>query len=160
MQLSAADFWEYSLNCYSQVEVKQGCLLLQDEYGLNVNLLLFCRWLGEVHNRVAAKEFFINELKEFRQLEVDTLIPVRAMRRQFKKQHGDGESYQKFLSVELSLEKYAQTFIVDSAQKSSLICPSKNVESTYKNLTNYCAAEGVMMTKNISMILKEKILGC
>ena len=37
-------FWDYSLMLYARAGVSDACLSLQDEYGLNVNLLLFCVW--------------------------------------------------------------------------------------------------------------------
>lgn len=39
-------FWDYSLAHYARPEVAQACLALQDSLGANVNLLLFCCWLG------------------------------------------------------------------------------------------------------------------
>lgn len=39
-------FWDYSLSLYRQPGVADACLYLQDRYGLDVNLLLFCLWFG------------------------------------------------------------------------------------------------------------------
>lgn len=39
-------FWPFSLVLYSQAGVADACLTLQDEYGLDVNLVLFCIWTG------------------------------------------------------------------------------------------------------------------
>lgn len=39
-------FWDYSLSVYGKVGVADACVYLQDKYGLDVNLLLFCTWLG------------------------------------------------------------------------------------------------------------------
>jgi uncharacterized protein (TIGR02444 family) len=40
------EFWRFSLAVYGQAEVAQECLGLQDAYGIDVNILLFCAWLG------------------------------------------------------------------------------------------------------------------
>lgn len=40
--MTAAKLWQYSLEKYAANEVKQACLILQDEYAYNVNMLLFC----------------------------------------------------------------------------------------------------------------------
>ena len=40
------DFWQFSLALYGQPGVARECLELQDKFGLNINLLLFCAWLG------------------------------------------------------------------------------------------------------------------
>lgn len=39
-------FWQYSLAHYARREVADTCLDLQDRCAANVNLLLFCCWLG------------------------------------------------------------------------------------------------------------------
>jgi uncharacterized protein (TIGR02444 family) len=40
------DFWRFSLRVYDQEGVANECLELQDLHGVNVNLLLFCAWIG------------------------------------------------------------------------------------------------------------------
>jgi uncharacterized protein (TIGR02444 family) len=43
---AAAEFWRFSLALYAQPGVAAACLALQDQHGLDVNLLLYCCWLG------------------------------------------------------------------------------------------------------------------
>ena len=40
------DFWRFSLRVYDQEGVASECLELQELHGVNVNLLLFCAWIG------------------------------------------------------------------------------------------------------------------
>ena len=40
------DFWRFSLRVYDQEGVANECLELQELHGVNVNLLLFCAWIG------------------------------------------------------------------------------------------------------------------
>ncbi len=50
-------FWDYSLRLYGAPGVSEACLKLQDEYGLDVNLILFCLWAGtEGPGRITADE--------------------------------------------------------------------------------------------------------
>ena len=39
-------FWDFSLEVYMAPGVGEACLELQDRHGLDVNLLLFCLWVG------------------------------------------------------------------------------------------------------------------
>ena len=39
-------FWTYSLAVYRRKEVAQCCLALQDDAGVDVNLLLYAGWLA------------------------------------------------------------------------------------------------------------------
>ncbi|WP_193188227.1 TIGR02444 family protein [Nisaea sediminum] len=41
-------FWTYSLTTYARDGAAAACLDLQDRYGLDVNLLLLCCWLGSM----------------------------------------------------------------------------------------------------------------
>jgi hypothetical protein len=41
------EFWDYSLHLYSQPGVEGACLTLQDEFDLDVNIVLFCLWSGD-----------------------------------------------------------------------------------------------------------------
>lgn len=42
-------FWEFSLAVYGVPGVQEECLYLQDRYGVDVNVLLFCAYVGAVH---------------------------------------------------------------------------------------------------------------
>ena len=41
-------FWSFSLAVYSDTAVQAECLDLQDRHGIDVNLLLFCAYVGAV----------------------------------------------------------------------------------------------------------------
>ena len=42
-------FWEFSLTVYGAPGVQEECLHLQERYGVDVNVLLFCTYIGAVH---------------------------------------------------------------------------------------------------------------
>lgn len=45
--MSASEgFWAFSVRVYRRADVPPACLALQNDYGLDVNLLLYCAWLG------------------------------------------------------------------------------------------------------------------
>ena len=46
MSGSESQLWAFSLAVYANPEVQKECLDLQDRYGLDVNLLLFCTFVG------------------------------------------------------------------------------------------------------------------
>ncbi len=45
-------FWAFSLSVYDDSAVRTECLDLQDRYGIDVNLLLFCAYVGVVHGAI------------------------------------------------------------------------------------------------------------
>jgi uncharacterized protein (TIGR02444 family) len=40
------DFWNFSVEIYAEEGVDSECLALQDQHGVDVNVLLFCAYLG------------------------------------------------------------------------------------------------------------------
>lgn len=40
------DFWNYSVATYSKAGVAEACLHLQEQLGIDVNVLLYCCWYG------------------------------------------------------------------------------------------------------------------
>ena len=49
MTNASHNFWEFSLQVYRAPKVADTCLGLQNGYGLDVNLLLFCCWYGKFY---------------------------------------------------------------------------------------------------------------
>lgn len=49
-----AAFWRFSLDLYGAPDAPETCLALQDRFGVDVNLALFCLWSGLGRGRVAA----------------------------------------------------------------------------------------------------------
>jgi uncharacterized protein (TIGR02444 family) len=45
----ASPFWNFSVAVYSSGAVQDECLTLQDQFGLDVNLVLLCAFAGAVH---------------------------------------------------------------------------------------------------------------
>ncbi|MDH5517933.1 MAG: TIGR02444 family protein [Gammaproteobacteria bacterium] len=56
MQFPRSAFWDFSVRYYQSAGVEANCLRLQDQYHLNVNLLLFCHWLGVTKQSVLTVE--------------------------------------------------------------------------------------------------------
>ena len=52
MSESGSRFWSFSLAVYRGASVQAECLDLQDRHGVNVNLLLFCAYVGAAHGAV------------------------------------------------------------------------------------------------------------
>ena len=51
--------WSYSLIQYTQPGVEEYCLKLQNTYSGNVNILLFCSWLGNCGIKISTKDIIL-----------------------------------------------------------------------------------------------------
>jgi uncharacterized protein (TIGR02444 family) len=82
----ASDIWEFAGALYAYPGVADACLQLQDQWGLNVNILLWCYWLETRACRLDSVGLQA-ALASIKVLDQDYIQPLRAMRRQLK-QHG------------------------------------------------------------------------
>ena len=76
-------FWRFSLRFYARAKVSAACLALQDEAGVDVNLLLFLLFLAEHQREVNAAD--IGEIDAAVAAWRDGVVkPLRALRRMLK----------------------------------------------------------------------------
>jgi uncharacterized protein (TIGR02444 family) len=75
--------WRFSLHFYRLDGVSDACIALQDEYGVDVNLLLFLFWLaaGRRQLSVADVKRLDDAVRGWRDL---TIVPIRDTRRKLK----------------------------------------------------------------------------
>lgn len=72
-------FWNYSWSHYSRPEVASLCLNYQYQAGANVNILLFCCWLGSLDLGISQLE--LDEIKELiGDWDQQAVQPLRASR--------------------------------------------------------------------------------
>ena len=109
MTLSASDFWVFSLEVYP--DWQRTLLLLQDDYDLNINLLLFCIYLEQRNQRLSAQQMaaLIQNCEQTRPL----LMSLREVRRVAKSVNQ--QAYSQLKEAELELEKQQQQAIVRAA---------------------------------------------
>ena len=106
-------FWRFSLSFYRQAGVAEACIALQDDCGVDVNLMLFLLWLAANGRQVSLEN--IKELdqtvRSWRDL---TIIPVREVRRKLKAaptlvEAGKQEAFRsKIKAIELEAERLQQ----------------------------------------------------
>ena len=77
---SAADFWSFSLDFYGRPGVAETCLALQDSHGLDVNLVLYCCWRGDLLS-AAQIQAALGLTTPWR---AEIVQPLRALRRRLK----------------------------------------------------------------------------
>lgn len=108
-------FWQYSLKLYACNGVAELCLRLQDEGGLDVNLLLYCLWQGSQGRslqRVSLAEI-CRVSAPWRQEVVESL---RRARRWMKDRKHDvaeqsGSLRERIKALELAAEKCQQDWL-------------------------------------------------
>lgn len=144
-EAKSSPFWRFSLRFYRESAVAEACIALQEEAGVDVNLLLFLLWHA-VHAHaltaaeVAALEKRIGAWREM------TVVPLRAVRRALKSppalvESGTAEAFRtKIKAVELEAERLQQEAMYDLARAKLLGRPAASPQEAARgNVAAYAA---------------------
>ena len=116
----SAAFWTFSLDVYGRPGVREACLALQDEAGLDVNLLLYCLWRAARGVPLTEAELAARRDAAAPWTEA-AIVPLRVLRRGLKtpppRLPADAAKAiaARVGEIELAAERTAQELIVESA---------------------------------------------
>ncbi len=135
-------FWRFSLHFYRQPGVSDACIALQDNCGVDVNLLLFLFWLASEGRQLSADEVkkLDDNVRSWREL---TIIPIRNTRRQLKGaatliEPGRQEAFRnKVKTVELEAEQLQQEGLYELFRSRPLGAPASAKEAARANVGAY-----------------------
>ena len=142
-------FWRFSLHFYRQAGVSDACIALQDDCGIDVNLLLFLFWLAAGSRQLARDDVKIldDKVRDWRNL---TIIPIRDARRKLKGATtlvapGKQEAFRtKVKAIELDAERLQQEALYDFTKSGPLGTQASPPAAARANVAAY---EAVMDTR-------------
>jgi uncharacterized protein (TIGR02444 family) len=76
--------WAFSLAVYPEAGVSEECIALQDECGVDVNLLLFCAYVGGVRGVTLSQPDLLGAAEAVAHWHAEVVRPLRAVRRALK----------------------------------------------------------------------------
>jgi uncharacterized protein (TIGR02444 family) len=118
-------FWQFSLGFYRQPEVAPACIRLQDEAGVDVNLLFFLLWNASLKRRLSAADVKAIDQK-IAPWRDTVVVPLRDIRRALKSspvtlEAGVSELFRtKVKGLELESERLEQEALYDLARSKPL----------------------------------------
>ncbi|MSO65782.1 MAG: TIGR02444 family protein [Alphaproteobacteria bacterium] len=121
---AARAFWRFSLALYRRPGVAAACERLQDRLGCDVNVLLFCLWLGAT-GRSLDRAQFARTLAAASPWQQTVLRPLRQARRALKELAVDQALYQRVKRVELAMERSEQIALAQTAPHRSAGAPDR-----------------------------------
>jgi uncharacterized protein (TIGR02444 family) len=154
-------FWRFSLSVYASPGVRKECIELQDNFGVDVNLLLFTAFIGAVHGALLSRDEIsdamclvgqwqggvVRRLRETRHT-IKDLLPQLAMQETLVTDFRD-----KIKSIELEAERIEQAAL--EAWLSSHIHfwqraePRAAVMSNIRTLFALCGEQQIAMPTNV-----------
>ncbi len=102
-------FWDYSLRLYAEPGVEETCLKLQQGFGVNVNMLLFCCWL-DAQQVPFSKSLLQRAERGIGAWEQQVAKPLRSIRQWVKFEQGERQTafYRQLKNMELDAERIEQ----------------------------------------------------
>jgi uncharacterized protein (TIGR02444 family) len=145
-QTETTPFWRFSLQFYRLAGVADACIALQDEYAVDVNLLLFLLWRAGDGRLLSTDEVktLDDKVRDWRNL---TVVSIRTIRRKLKSKQtlvasGEQEAFRtKIKAIELEAERLQQQALFALSQSESL---GKEAEPRAAAHGNVCAYERIM----------------
>lgn len=158
---SVTPFWAFSLETYARPGIAPQCLALQDRHGLDVNLVLFCCWLGAEGTSLSKAQMrHVLDLAEAWARPV--IHPLRAVRRHLKPLADDAviaalrkEVARLELEAERLLQdKLHQNFgsLTASSETGSAVFAARNL-ATYLALRSDAPATGTAVRDSLLKLL-------
>jgi uncharacterized protein (TIGR02444 family) len=148
----ATPFWRFSLHFYRQPGVSDACLALQDDCGVDVNLLLFLLWLAGDGRLLSATDVrtLDDKVRDWRDL---TIVPIRDARRRLKGARtlvgaGEQEAFRRRVkALELEAERLQQQALYGLTGAGPLGAARAPQEAARGNVTAYERAIGAAFPK-------------
>jgi uncharacterized protein (TIGR02444 family) len=132
------EFWQFSLAIYGQAEVAEECLALQQALGIDVNLLLFCAWLGTRAVALTGKD--IEEASTAVAAWNESVIrPLRGVRHWMKTLKRDEfESFrERVKGIELGAEQIEQAILFAHSKRIQGHAGADRREAITRNVNQY-----------------------
>jgi len=156
-------FWDFSLRVYAREGVAGACLTLQEQLQVDVNLLLYCCWLG--HSGTVLDSARLARALAFSQPWAQQVVrPLRGARRWMKAQpdsakHDADTEYQSLRDaikrVELQAERFQQHALAALTAASDTPAPpvERRLELMASNLKNYLGAAEIEIDTQVGNLL-------
>ena len=108
-------FWDFSLAVYGRAGFAQAAIALQDELGLDVNMILFCGWAASQGRRLSHYDLVAIDAK-VAAWQHDIVHPLREIRRRLRQKN-------EAIPAELgdALKKRVQTVEIDAEHVEQLV---------------------------------------
>ena len=169
-QRSSGDrpFWTFSLDVYARPGIADACLCLQDQYGCDVNIALFCCWAASAGAGRLDDQTLEDAIASVEQWQTEVIKPVRAVRRRLEAElaHVDPKTASGLRAEIGAAELHAESVEQDILEK--LIAPGTaghgdsavQMEDAQHNLVAYLKLMGAERKNEALEAVSTIVDGC
>jgi uncharacterized protein (TIGR02444 family) len=147
--MTANPFWDFSLDLYERPGVAECCVALQEESGLDVNMLLFCTWCAAEGPGVLEEADVRAAIAATQPWQQRVVAPLRAARRAVRELGTAGifaaACARDVAATELSAERVEQWLLFElvAGRTAARRGAGHGVAMACQNLGGYLRAAGV-----------------
>lgn len=138
--------WPFCLALYARPGIASDCIMLQDQIGVDVNLLLYACWAACFCDKPLTQEDFAPLIAATERWRTEVIVPIRAARRAAKAAAEsqplaeDEQVVPQLRDVELAAEKVEIAILADLAPPPVPIRPAAVEGRAQANLAAYISA--------------------
>lgn len=162
--------WNFSNKFYKQDNVRMACLTLQNEFGFDVNIVLYCCWMAHSGYPIIKIDELSEIISVIRPWQNDVISDLRKVRTRMKSNNDikfgfhSNSLRDKIKDCELQAERIEQAILYYSGDKQT---PNNNSDAIHrgsvalKNLetyTNQISIKGGSILHDYLSILKEALI--
>ncbi len=152
----ADELWAFAELIYDAPARRDIFLTLQDRFGLDVNLLIFCIWTGLTGRGARPREDISAAMAALAPWQGAVILPLRSARRALKAHSSEpayAEIKEKILSAELAAEKVAQMLLLEGGLKSAALSTQNGEAAMRANLALYCKLKGIGNNDEVNALI-------
>ena len=147
----ANPFWDFSISVYGRQGVGPACIALQDRHGLDVNILLWCCWVGSRGGGAIGEAAMRCAAERVAPWREEVVEPLRSARRAIHDAAPEAipeaaeALRRKTLSAEIDSERVAQLILADAevGEGGTGADESRRLEDAAASLMRCLALRGV-----------------
>ncbi len=123
-------FWEFSVSVYGREGVAPACLRLQDQFGVDVNVLLYCCWIAAHRGAELDSAAMAQTMALTSPWRSGVVVPLRGIRRTLKASY-DGYAANTQESLRTLVKRIELQ--AERLQQDALFATAKSIEQSPTN---------------------------
>jgi len=166
MRWPAFPFWRFSVRLFRFAGVADACIALQDGCGTDVNLLLYCGWLG-ARGRRLDRRAMRSALTAVGRWQADVVTPLRGARRAIRKDARGAAGMQartlrsRIAAAELCADYVEQALLAACARRLPRTCARHPPRVAIgANIGHYISLSGARVARRHAQHLETLIDAC